>query len=77
MISQTPDGDEYILIKPDIGLYYPAVDFLRAKINDAANKEARNILPLVLDCESIKGIDYTAVKVEEINFETNYACKFK
>ncbi|XP_046483302.1 sodium-independent sulfate anion transporter isoform X2 [Neodiprion pinetum] len=62
---KTADGDKYILIKPDIGLYYPAVDFLRNNANQAAVKEGKNILPIVLDCDGFKSIDYTGMKCIE------------
>ncbi|XP_046744753.1 sodium-independent sulfate anion transporter-like isoform X2 [Diprion similis] len=62
---KTADGDKYILIKPDIGLYYPVVDFLRNKMNEAAAEKGKNILPVVLDCDGFKGIDYTGMKCIE------------
>ncbi|XP_012256607.2 sodium-independent sulfate anion transporter-like [Athalia rosae] len=59
---KTADGEKYILISPDIGLFYPMIGYLRTKINEVATNEGRNVLPIVLDCDSFKGIDYTAVQ---------------
>ncbi|XP_024946996.1 sodium-independent sulfate anion transporter isoform X2 [Cephus cinctus] len=55
-------GYKYLLIKPDIGLFYPAVDFLCTQVMIAAKTEGRDKLPIVIDCDRFKGIDYTAAK---------------
>lgn len=44
-------------------MYYPSVDFLRNEVNNAAKWQGKNKLPLVLDCDKFKGIDYSGVKV--------------
>ncbi|XP_063980846.1 sodium-independent sulfate anion transporter-like isoform X2 [Diachasmimorpha longicaudata] len=54
--------DKYVLVKPEIGLFYPAVSFLTTKIIKVAYREARGIYPVVVDFERLQGIDYTATK---------------
>ncbi|XP_058797830.1 sodium-independent sulfate anion transporter-like [Phymastichus coffea] len=54
---------KYLLIQPDVGLFFPAVDFLVNKISEVADERADDgKVPLVLDCQRFRGIDYTAVK---------------
>ncbi|XP_008201868.1 sodium-independent sulfate anion transporter [Nasonia vitripennis] len=53
---------KYLLIRPDVGLFFPAVDFLANKITDIADDRAGPSIPVVLDCQRFRGIDYTAVK---------------
>lgn len=55
-------GHTYILVKPEIGLFYPAVSFLTAKITRIAQREAEGIYPVVVNFERLHGIDYTATK---------------
>ncbi|XP_043280771.1 sodium-independent sulfate anion transporter-like isoform X2 [Venturia canescens] len=52
-------GDKYLLVKPEIGLFYPAIDYLSTKITKVASEFA---IPVVVDFERLQGIDYTAVK---------------
>lgn len=61
--KQTHLGDTYLLIKPDIGLFYPAADFLTKKVSELAENHSNNDIPLIIDCQRFKGVDYTAVKV--------------
>lgn len=55
---------KYLLIRPDVGLFFPAVDFLANKISDIAEDRATPDTPVVvIDCQRFRGIDYTAIKV--------------
>ncbi|XP_033215482.1 sodium-independent sulfate anion transporter-like [Belonocnema kinseyi] len=70
MECQTHLGDTYLLIKPDIGLYYPAADFLTKKVSELAENHSNHDMPLIIDCQRFKGVDYTAVKgVERLLIE--------
>lgn len=59
---KTNFGDKYILIKPEAGLFYPAVDFLTTKISQIREKHLNNEMPFIIDCQRLKGFDYTSVK---------------
>ncbi|XP_023245583.1 sodium-independent sulfate anion transporter-like isoform X2 [Copidosoma floridanum] len=52
----------YLLIQPDVGLFFPAVDFLANKIVEIADDHGLGKVPLVVDCQRFRGVDYTAVK---------------
>ncbi|XP_063917419.1 sodium-independent sulfate anion transporter [Zophobas morio] len=51
-------GNQYIYIKPEIGLYYAATDHLTTTILEAYN--ITNNLPIVLDCSNVIRVDYAA-----------------
>ncbi|XP_044253545.1 sodium-independent sulfate anion transporter-like [Tribolium madens] len=51
-------GNQYIYIKPEVGLYYAATDYLTTNIIEAYNN--RRNLPIVLDCSNIIRVDYAA-----------------
>ncbi|XP_051158559.1 sodium-independent sulfate anion transporter-like [Leptopilina boulardi] len=55
-------GDKYLLIKPEAGLFYPAVDFLTTKISELRENQSNNGIPFIIDCHRLKGFDYTSVK---------------
>ncbi|XP_008554446.1 sodium-independent sulfate anion transporter [Microplitis demolitor] len=59
---KTAYGLKYVIVKPDIGLFYPAVTYLINKINNVARKEAKGVYPVVVDFDRLQGIDYTAAK---------------
>lgn len=64
---------KYLLIQPDVGLFFPAVDFVANKISEIADERGDDgEIPLVLDCQRFRGIDYTAVKVRCTLFLTLY-----
>ena len=58
---------KYLLIQPDVGLFFPAVDFVANKISEIADERAEDNVPVVVDCQRFRGMDYTAVKVISIN----------
>jgi len=55
------DGMQYINVTPGNGIYFPAVSYLRAKILKAC-EHADFAIPVVIDCQKITGIDYTAAQ---------------
>ncbi|XP_044016283.1 sodium-independent sulfate anion transporter-like [Aphidius gifuensis] len=61
-LRQTILGHKYVLVKPEVGLFYPAVSFLTAKITRISQREAECVYPVVVDFERFQGIDYTATK---------------
>ncbi|XP_049948395.1 sodium-independent sulfate anion transporter [Schistocerca serialis cubense] len=66
------NGDEYLLVSPDMGLYYAAVEYLTAEINTAAMSDGESLLPVVVDFASIKGTDYSTamgIKILVADFE--------
>ncbi|XP_046830824.1 sodium-independent sulfate anion transporter-like isoform X2 [Vespa crabro] len=62
---KTDLGNEYLMLKPDTGFYYPAVDFLSNKLETIATKYEEKKMPLLVDCERFQGFDYTAIKSME------------
>lgn len=62
---KTDLGNEYLMLKPDTGFYYPAVDFLSNKLETIATKYEETKMPLLVDCERFQGFDYTAIKSME------------
>nr|XP_012230213.1 PREDICTED: sodium-independent sulfate anion transporter-like isoform X1 [Linepithema humile]XP_012230214.1 PREDICTED: sodium-independent sulfate anion transporter-like isoform X1 [Linepithema humile] len=59
----------YVLIRPSAGLLFPAVDYLRTYLTRAlyneyqsSLKSRNNLTTVVLDCEHIDKIDFTAVQ---------------
>ncbi|XP_035743842.1 sodium-independent sulfate anion transporter-like [Vespa mandarinia] len=62
---KTDLGNEYLMLKPDTGFYYPAVDFLSNKLETIATKYEEKKMPLLVDCGRFQGFDYTAIKSME------------
>ncbi|XP_014243338.1 sodium-independent sulfate anion transporter-like [Cimex lectularius] len=55
----------YVILRPELGLYFPSVDYLTSLIMKLAQKESCDhgeSLPIVIDCSKIKGSDYSAAK---------------
>lgn len=68
-ILQTELGINYLYVKPELGLFYPAADYLTECIKKAHKKDPQK--PIALDCYGILRIDYSAAKVRKIpKFET-------
>lgn len=55
-------GVEFLLITPNNGLYFPAMDYLYREIMQIPQQEGFARTPLVLNCARLKGLDYTAAK---------------
>ncbi|ERL88400.1 hypothetical protein D910_05786 [Dendroctonus ponderosae] len=53
-------GLEYLYIKPELGLFYPAADYLTEKVKKHHNKNPT--FPIALDCYGFIKIDYSAAK---------------
>ncbi|KAG8228714.1 hypothetical protein J437_LFUL009396 [Ladona fulva] len=53
---------EYILVTPDVGLYFPSIDLLRAELRKIGTNEGAGEIPIVLNCSHLKGIDFSAAK---------------
>lgn len=51
------------MVTPGNSLYFPAVDFLRTKVDKIGVKDGYSQLPVVIDCRHILGADFTAAKV--------------
>ncbi|XP_055612440.1 sodium-independent sulfate anion transporter-like [Uranotaenia lowii] len=57
----------YLKYRPEVGLFFPAVDYLRTEIVASAIEQP---LPIVLDCSAIFGLDHTSSKgLEELRKE--------
>ncbi|XP_068084543.1 sodium-independent sulfate anion transporter [Anabrus simplex] len=59
-------GGEYLIVTPDIGLFYPSVDFLRIEVCKAAVSQGEGVLPVVINCSNFKGVDYTTAKAVQM-----------
>ncbi|KAJ8977102.1 hypothetical protein NQ317_003656, partial [Molorchus minor] len=57
------NNKEYIYIRPELGLYYPAADYVSEFIKKMHNKSP--FLSIVVDCVNIIKIDYSAAKTLE------------
>jgi len=53
---------EFVLITPNNGLYFPAIDYLYKKIMHITKQDGYAKTPLVMNCAHLKGLDYTAAK---------------
>lgn len=70
----------YILVRPSTGLLYPATDYLRTYLTETLSDKYQNILKdsnalanVVLDCNHIDKIDFTAAQVSELLFNSHIA----
>lgn len=52
---------QYICVTPGNGIYFPAINHLRAKVLKAAT-QAEFKIPVVIDCYKITGLDFTAAQ---------------
>ncbi|XP_039289871.1 sodium-independent sulfate anion transporter [Nilaparvata lugens] len=57
---------EYILITPDKGLFFPAVDRLYSSFVTVLSDSIINNFPIVINCIHFTGIDYTSAKVSTL-----------
>ncbi|XP_059610038.1 sodium-independent sulfate anion transporter-like [Phlebotomus argentipes] len=55
------DGNQYIRITPNAGLYFPGIDYLRERTN-RATAAAEFHVPVVIDCSKFTGLDFTSAK---------------
>ncbi|KAF2879074.1 hypothetical protein ILUMI_27083 [Ignelater luminosus] len=59
--SSNKKGNEYLMIKPELGLYYSAVDYLTQEIVKIT-ATMNSAIPIVIDCSNILQVDYTATQ---------------
>ncbi|XP_060522020.1 sodium-independent sulfate anion transporter [Cylas formicarius] len=62
-VRSTLKLQEYVYIKPALGLFYPAADYLTESVKKAHGD--RPTLPIALDCSGFVQIDYSAAKTIE------------
>ncbi|XP_011497709.1 PREDICTED: sodium-independent sulfate anion transporter-like [Ceratosolen solmsi marchali] len=63
---------KYLSVQPDVGLFFPAVDFIVNKISEIADERASDNIPIVVDCQRFRGVDYTAIKgLERLSKDIN------
>lgn len=65
MRFQDEDKNEYLRITPDLGLYFPAVDYM---MQEVLKLSADKSMPIVIDFSNVLNIDYTAAEVRLIAF---------
>ncbi|XP_061392401.1 sodium-independent sulfate anion transporter [Musca vetustissima] len=58
---QEVDDMQYICVTPGNGIYFPAINHLRAKVLKAA-MQAEFRIPVVIDCHKVTGLDFTAAQ---------------
>lgn len=69
---KTESGDEYVILKPETGLFYPAADFFCNTVVRGVQKYGGNGAPLIIDCKRLRSLDYTALKgIEGISKDLN------
>lgn len=51
-----------MLITPNNGLYFPAIDYLYREIMRISKQDGYAKLPMAVNCAHLKGLDYTAAK---------------
>lgn len=66
-VFQSEFGD-FVMVTPDLGLFFPAVDYMEKKMNKMLQKEPYKYLPIAVNCIFFKGFDYTAIKVVQTLF---------
>lgn len=59
--SSSKKGSEYLIIKPQLGLYYSAVDYLTQEIIKITSTMDAST-PVVIDCSNILQVDYTGIQ---------------
>jgi sodium-independent sulfate anion transporter 11 len=67
-IRMDHQGNDYIYVRPEVGLFYAATDHLTTKIIQAYNSTKG--LPIVLDCSGIIQVDYAACQVSTVKSNT-------
>ncbi|KAK3927776.1 Sodium-independent sulfate anion transporter [Frankliniella fusca] len=60
VVKKSPDGHEYMLVRPSLGMLYPGVDTLHEQATRAAATLGRGELAVVVDCSSVVCMDYSA-----------------
>jgi len=55
-------GLTYLCIRPDQGVVFPSVNYIRNTINKAGIKEGQATLPVIIDCTQMNQSDFTAAE---------------
>jgi len=55
-------GFTYLSVKPDQGIVFPSVNYIRNTITKAGVKEGQSRMPVVIDCSKISQTDFTAAE---------------
>nr|CAI5853112.1 unnamed protein product [Callosobruchus analis] len=58
--AENKPGEEYLLVKPELGLYYPSADYLTESIKKAHKTHPH--LDIAIDCSNVLRVDYAAAK---------------
>jgi len=62
-IKQVPGAHQhYLSIRPDQGIVFPSVSYIRNLISKAATKEGNSIMPVIIDCSHVSQTDFTAAE---------------
>lgn len=59
--NEESTNTKYILVKPDSGMNFPSVDYIRSSISKITGKQHQNISILALNLERCDALDYTSV----------------
>jgi hypothetical protein len=51
------------MVTPDIGLMYPAANYMYTSVSKAGMNQDDSPLPVIINCTYIKGVDYTTATV--------------
>merc|ERR1712001_418112 len=52
----------YLSVRPDQGIVFPSVNYIRNTITKAGVKQGQSIMPVVIDCSKISQTDFTAAE---------------
>merc|ERR1712083_298149 len=55
-------GLTYLSVKPDQGIVFPSVNYIRNTITKAGVKQGQSRMPVVIDCSKISQTDFTAAE---------------
>lgn len=62
-VKQVPGAHQhYVSIRPDQGIVFPSVSYMRNLISKAAINEGNSKMPVVIDCSHISQTDFTAAE---------------
>lgn len=67
---KTPIGGEYVMVTPDIGLMYPAINYFCTSLYKAGMNYGKGSLPVVVNCIFFKGFDYTTARALRAVYKT-------
>jgi len=62
-VKQVPGAHQhYLSVRPDQGIVFPSVSYMRNLINKAAIKQGNSKMPVIIDCSHINQADFTAAE---------------